>query len=1160
MKQFSNSILKLLLSGLFLCAFVLLPNQLFSQNNIGKFGQNRVQYHDFVWSYYRSDNFNIYYYQGGQDLGKAVVLLAEENLDFVAERMEYRYNKKIDIVVYTDLSDRNQTNIGYNVSPNLNEGGETNIIDNKIVVYFNGDHEFLQQQIREGLARLFLEKMMMGTNFQEVLQNAVLLNLPNWFTEGLVDYIRQDWSPELDNILKQKFLAGDFEKLNRLTSEEASLFGHSFWHYVEWNYGSEAVPNLMYISRTNRSMESGFLYVLGMSVPDALNSWAKFYQSRYRAELSEKSLPATELKVEKKNKKKHNYFEPAIDPKGRYIAYADDILGKWKVFLIDKEEEKTKLVQKGGFKTTSIITDYSYPQVAFDPTGRELTVIWEKRDLIKMTRYDLASGEKTTRDLPKFQRIFSFSYGADKNTLLLSAMQAGQVDIFTMNIKSTKTVQITNDFYDDLDPAWVNLDGYSGVLFSSNRLHDTLRKEPIDTTLPERQFDLYFFSYALGGGDALLRVSNTPYANETQAVSYNDQYFAYLSNQSGITNRYLGYLEEVFSHNNQRYIFKNQESGIIDSIDLGPFEVLDSFLDRSTISVQNVKPVPVYKDTAYSFPVTDYPISILEQDPALAKEKMLESFSIENGYEFFLIPIDSGAKKDLISKPKDSRFIQKQKEKLKLIQEELSRPSMEDSSIVRMGDSILKEEEPAQFFQTNFDFGKNTFPIDTSGRVVLNNEEPFQFSRVRPYRVLFATDQLAAQLDNNLLMTTYQKFNPQSPVFSNPDLSLMFKLGITDLFEDHKLIGGFRFPVNFNSSEFFLSYFNLKKRLDKSFTFYRNSESQTYTDRVPYYDIRIPPSAGNGTGTITANVRTNYAEIGLTYPLDVLNSIRATFAFRNDKYVFKSQEAFTLNLPAYSENWLFVRAEFVHDRTLPISPNIREGIRFKAFAEFHKEVPAEQDTILGDVILNLPRINDAYLAVWGFDFRYYQKVHRNIIWANRVSYATSVGTRKLIYYLGGVDGWIGPNFDQNTPINTNNDYAFQTIATNLRGFKQNARNGNSFVLINSEVRVPIFSYLIKTPIRSDFVRNFQLVGFADIGTAWEGPNPFDEDNPAFAEEITQGPVTVLIKYARNPIVAGYGIGARTSLFGYFVRLDVGWGIDSGEKQGPMFQFSLNYDF
>ena len=34
------------------------------------FGKNRVQYGDFHWSYYMNDNFDVYFYQGGNDLAQ----------------------------------------------------------------------------------------------------------------------------------------------------------------------------------------------------------------------------------------------------------------------------------------------------------------------------------------------------------------------------------------------------------------------------------------------------------------------------------------------------------------------------------------------------------------------------------------------------------------------------------------------------------------------------------------------------------------------------------------------------------------------------------------------------------------------------------------------------------------------------------------------------------------------------------------------------------------------------------------------------------------------------------------------------------------------------------------------------------------------------------
>ena len=52
----------------------------FAQGFNTDFGQNRVQYHQFIWTSYESPNFTTYFYQGGQNLGRFVVFMAEQNL------------------------------------------------------------------------------------------------------------------------------------------------------------------------------------------------------------------------------------------------------------------------------------------------------------------------------------------------------------------------------------------------------------------------------------------------------------------------------------------------------------------------------------------------------------------------------------------------------------------------------------------------------------------------------------------------------------------------------------------------------------------------------------------------------------------------------------------------------------------------------------------------------------------------------------------------------------------------------------------------------------------------------------------------------------------------------------------------------------------------
>jgi hypothetical protein len=260
----------------------------------------------------------------------------------------------------------------------------------------------------------------------------------------------------------------------------------------------------------------------------------------------------------------------------------------------------------------------------------------------------------------------------------------------------------------------------------------------------------------------------------------------------------------------------------------------------------------------------------------------------------------------------------------------------------------------------------------------------------------------------------------------------------------------------------------------------------------------------------------------------------------------------------------------VFDNCIEKATNIRYGTRFKVFGEFFKEFPTKNKSLSSEIEYPLLQFNKVYMVVIGADLRHYLKVYKNIIWANRIAGGASFGTNRLIYYMGGLDNWISPTnfqkFNTTTPINYNHNYAFQTIATPVRGFLQNARNGDRYIVLNSELRIPLFATLIHTPIRSDIIRNFQVVGFFDAGTAWEGASPFSNNNPLFNEEIpntTTGTPSVIVKVKRyrTPVIFGFGPGLRTSFLGYFMRFDTAWGYDTGEiSKKPVYYFTFGLDF
>src|SRR5687767_15364171 len=83
-------------------------------NNV-EFGKNRVQYQKFNWKYYQTDNFNTYFSQDGLELGKYVAQVAESELPGLEEFIEYGTQRRINLVIYNNFDELQQSNIGLGI-------------------------------------------------------------------------------------------------------------------------------------------------------------------------------------------------------------------------------------------------------------------------------------------------------------------------------------------------------------------------------------------------------------------------------------------------------------------------------------------------------------------------------------------------------------------------------------------------------------------------------------------------------------------------------------------------------------------------------------------------------------------------------------------------------------------------------------------------------------------------------------------------------------------------------------------------------------------------------------------------------------------------------------------------------------------------------------
>jgi outer membrane protein assembly factor BamA len=191
------------------------------------------------------------------------------------------------------------------------------------------------------------------------------------------------------------------------------------------------------------------------------------------------------------------------------------------------------------------------------------------------------------------------------------------------------------------------------------------------------------------------------------------------------------------------------------------------------------------------------------------------------------------------------------------------------------------------------------------------------------------------------------------------------------------------------------------------------------------------------------------------------------------------------------------------------------------------------------------------------DLRTYLPVHREITLACRASGGSFFGNSPKKYLLGGVDNWMFRDYhisrQKDDPLlgyrddvlslksdETQSDWLFNRFCTNLRGYRINAAYGTGFMLLNAELRIPLVRYIYKGPINSNFWRNFQVMVFGDMGSAWTGAGPWKKSNSLNTRTVNEGNFSVRVKSYENPYLSSYGFGIRTMVLGYFSRMDVVW--------------------
>lgn len=1062
------------------------------------FGKNRVQYNEFVWSYNRYDKYDVYFNEEGKSLANYTADYAARVMPRIEAFFDYTMEKRVLFVVYNRLTDYRQSNIGLVTGQDeYNIGGTTTVVRNKAFLYFEGDYREYDKQITAAVTRIIINELLFGSQLMDNVANSTLISIPKWYSEGLVAYLSDHWDIETENHVRDGIISGKYEKFNRLTGQDAIYAGHSFWKYIADTYGESVIPSILYLTSVSKSIKTGFSNVLGFSVRELSYDWTGYYMNLFADEQAGKAIPESPQLL-KRSKKGVVYQRIRISPSGNYLSFVTNDKGLYKIWLYNMQTSKKKRIFKHEYRLDQI-TDYSFPVVAWHPSARYLAFFTEEKGMLKLYYYNLAERKLTVRNFLYFDKVLDFSFSNEGSRFVFTGTRMGKTDIYVYDIPSSTSEQVTNDFADDNHPRFVEND--SKIIFNSDRISDTLGVQEGEGRAMTN--DLFIYDYK-SKSPVLMRLQDGKYIDKAYPLETEHNQFIQLSDASGINNRYIAKFDSTISQ-------------------------IDTTIH--------------YRYFAKTNQLSDYTRNIEEQDYNPTSGNVADIFFHNGRYRMFHYPLD------ILSQVADAEPTPSQKQRIRMMaatdslrnikKEVIPIQEVVDNTIIDKGDTVVLGDNSVDINKYVFEIERiNNYNARLDPRKLEVSIDTVQKKRprIRLYQPVFYQNSMVSQIDFNFLNASYQAFTGGAFYF-NPGLNVLFKVGANDLFEDLKITGGFRLSPDFDANEYLLSFENLKKRTDKQLVLHRQAFKNTGYGEFGAFEIRT---------------HTHQASMIFRYPINQVKAVATTFSFRNDRTVFLSSNPSYLNEPNQYRNWLGVKFEYVFDNTQSLGMNLYSGTRYKLFAEFQEQIYKEPYD----------------LVVFGADFRHYTRIHRSLILANRFAWSSSQGSSRIIYYLGGVDNWINltpsktPTFIPFTeiPIDETQNYAFQAVGTDMRGFSQNIRNGNNFAIFNTELRFPVFKYLANYPLARSFFENFQVVGFFDVGSAWSGPSPWSSRNAYDNDIIQQGPITITIDADRNPIVAGYGFGIHTQLLGYFMRFDWAWGIENHQILPHVFYFSTSLDF
>jgi YD repeat-containing protein len=1058
-----------------------------------RFGRNKIQYKNHNWQVLSTPHFDIHFYEGAESFAVRAGLVLEDGYDMLSYKLGEVLPWRVPVILYSSHNDFLQTNVTTELLP---EGVQAFAQPSRrrIVLPFTSSFkEFAHTAVHE-LSHVFTFAIVYNRMLDNVFTRGYVFPMQLWVAEGVAEYLAVKWDSDADMYVRDAIIQDYLFPLYGLSGYYVYKEGQSVFNYIEETYGRNKVVEILHALANTRNADVALERTIGLSTSELEAQWSKDLRKHYwplypdKVEVNEYGRRLTD------HIKDHGYYntKPVISPDGEKIAFFSDRDGLIDIYLMSALDGKVIHRLVSGYRSNRYESlHFMNSAITFSPDGKYIAFVAKSKghDTIFVVNTNSGRVQKKIR-IFEAGGLAAPNWSPVKNEIIVSATFDGQTDLLLVDVDAETYRRLTYDPADQLTPRFFP-DGNRVVFtyypeitrdvpanFSGENRNLLSEVDFLDPKNIQHgySYDIWEFNIETGRSRPLVQ---SPGDDTSPLILSDGETLIYTSDETGINNLFSGSIVTGVY---------NRVTDVLGGVFTPD---VDEATGRITFSA--------FRRAGWDIYISDDLTGLLGRRYEITAKPQLV-------HELGSTPYDS---------PRGVEDIVSESER------EVAQAKASSASAVKMSTSVRSDSTGSSSpgagvsLPTPLDVDTYSPPIKTAQSTpgVDVGEPPNRPSMKSRVKTKGGVPGISGE-DSEFTGGTVKPYKTRlSPDFIGQGAGVYFSTGfgfgmsnsiaLSDILGNHRLGFSFNLYSNISESDFLVSYYYLKKRIDYGIGVYQFKN---------YFNSRVT-SIGETFGSYRLFSERNFGMFGLAsvpfskyYRMDL--ELQAYMSFRefydrsmstpDPVYVTTNKSTRRLLEPSIS---------FVHDSSFWGYFGPVEGSRWRFSAS--KGISFSTEDVARTT---------AYL-----DYRWYKTLFYRNSFALRLTGAVSEGRDPRIFFLGG-------------PLT-------------LRGYDYLQFEGNRLALATVEYRFPLIDALILGwPGRWGF-QNVGGAVFFDVGSAW-----YNDDLTIFRYK------NGVRQYRLNDLAADFGVGMYLNLGYLLLNFQFAWPTDLYTTRDYQFHFYIGPAF